>query len=52
MIQAAGWNSLERTTSDWVKLFASVDPRYQFLGARIPERSSVSLIEAVFRQQN
>ena len=52
MIQATGWNSLERTTSDWEKLFASVDPRFQFVGTRTPERSSVSLIEAVFRQLN
>lgn len=52
MIQATGWNSLERTTSDWEKLFASVDPRYRFLGTRTPERSSVSLIEAEFRQLN
>ena len=52
MIQATGWNSLERTTSDWEKLFTSVDPRYRFLGARTPERGSVSLIEAEFRQLN
>lgn len=50
MIGATGWNSLERTTSDWENLFASVDPRYRFLGARTPENSSVSLIEAVYRQ--
>ncbi|KAL8722885.1 MAG: hypothetical protein Q9225_000718 [Loekoesia sp. 1 TL-2023] len=52
MIQALGWNSLERTTSDWEKLFASVDPRYVFLGTRTPEGSSVSLIEAEFKQMN
>lgn len=50
MIGATGWNSLERTTSDWENLFASVDPRYRFLGTRTPENSSVSLIEAVYRQ--
>lgn len=52
MIQAAGWNSLERTTSDWERLFAKVDPRYAFLGTRTPAGSSVSLIEAAFRQLN
>ena len=49
MIQALGWNSLERTTSDWKSLFASVDARFKFLGTRTPERSSVSLVEAVFK---
>ena len=48
MIGATGWNSLERTTNDWENLFASVDPRYHFLGARTPKGSSVSLIEAVY----
>ena len=52
MIQATGWNSLERTTSDWEKLFASVDPRYHFCGTRTPEGSSVALIEAEFKQPN
>ena len=50
MIGATGWNSLERTTTDWENLFAKVDPRYQFLGARTPKGSSVSLIEAMYRQ--
>ena len=48
MIQALGWNSLERTITDWTKLFAKVDPRLQFLGTRTPEDSSVSLVEAIF----
>lgn len=50
MIQALGWNSLERTTSDWVTLFAGVDSRLEFVGTRTPTGSSVSLIEAVFRK--
>lgn len=48
MIQATGWNSLERTASDWQKLFASVSNEYQFLGTRTPTGSAVSLIEARF----
>ena len=48
MIQATGWNSLERTASDWRKLFASVSKEYQFLGTRTPKGSAVSLIEASF----
>ncbi|KAL9005014.1 MAG: hypothetical protein Q9188_002195 [Gyalolechia gomerana] len=52
MIQALGWNSLERTKSDWEALFTAVDPRYMFLGTRTPEGSSVSLIEAEFKHLN
>lgn len=48
MIQATGWNSLERTASDWRKLFASVSKGYHFLGTRTPKGSAVSLIEARF----
>lgn len=49
MIQALGWNSLERTTPDWAKLFAGVDERLQFVGTSKPKGSSVSLIESVFK---
>ncbi|KAJ0414364.1 putative O-methyltransferase [Aspergillus carlsbadensis] len=49
MIQMLGWNSLERTASDWKSLFASVDPRLEFVGTITPEGSIVSLIEAVWR---
>jgi hypothetical protein len=48
LIQAIGWNSLERTVSDWKKLFSSVDDRLEFLGTHTPAGSSVSLIEAKF----
>lgn len=48
MIQATGWNSLERTASDWRNLFASVSKQYHFLGTRTPQGSAVSLIEARF----
>jgi len=51
MIQATAWNSLERTASDWQKLFFSVSPEYQFLGTRTPEGSAVSLIEARFHKR-
>lgn len=47
MIQAIGWNSVERTCSDWKDLFSSVDGRLVFLGTRTPPGCSVSLIEAV-----
>ena len=49
MIQAIGWNSIERTASDWKRLFTTVDHRLTFLGTRTPEGCSVSLIEAEFR---
>lgn len=49
MIQALGWNSLERTVSDWKKLFAETDPRLEYTGAWTPPGSSVSLIEAVWK---
>ena len=49
MIQATGWNSLERTTEDWERLFAAVDPKLSFCGTRTPEGSFVSLIEAVWK---
>lgn len=50
MIQALGWNSLERTSRDWEKLFQKVDSRLKFLGTRTPEGSCVSLIEAVWAE--
>ncbi|KAL4792588.1 O-methyltransferase-domain-containing protein [Aspergillus venezuelensis] len=49
MVQMLGWNSLERTESDWKSLFALVDPRLEFVGTKTPEGSIVSLIEAVWR---
>lgn len=48
MIQAIGWNSIERTSSDWERLFKTVDSRLKFLGTRTPPGCSVSLIEAQF----
>ncbi|OCL15473.1 putative O-methyltransferase [Glonium stellatum] len=48
MIQAIGWNSIERTASDWKRLFSSVDKRLRFLGTRTPPGCSVSLIKAEF----
>ena len=48
MIQALGWNSLERTASGWAALFGKVDGRFKFLGAKTHEGSAVSLIEAVW----
>ncbi|EXJ91409.1 hypothetical protein A1O1_04521 [Capronia coronata CBS 617.96] len=52
MIQAIGWNSIERTASDWKRLFSSVDSRLVFKGAWTPEGCSVSLIEAQFQSQH
>ena len=48
MIQALGWNSLERTVSDWRRLFSETSPGFKFAGAWTPTGSSVSLIEAVW----
>lgn len=46
MIQATGWNSLERTLPDWEALFKRVDPRLFFCGAQTPKGSLLTLIEA------
>ncbi len=51
MIQATGWNSLERTASDWQRLFTSISNEYHFLGTRTPKGSAVSLIEARFERR-
>ena len=51
MIQATGWNSLERTASDWQKLLTSISDEYHFLGTRTPKGSAVSLIEARFERR-
>lgn len=45
MIQATGWNSLERTLPDWQALFAKVDARLVFCGAHTPKGSVMTLIE-------
>ena len=49
MIQALGWNSLERTAADWATLFARVDPSLQFIGTSTPKGSMVSIVEAIFK---
>lgn len=48
MIQAIGFNSIERTASDWSRLFQSVDSRLEFLGTRTSPGSNMSIIEAQF----
>lgn len=48
MLQAIGWNSIERTPSDWERLFTSADRRLRFMGTRTPPGSSLSFIEARF----
>jgi hypothetical protein len=48
MIQAIGFNSIERTASDWSRLFKSVDSRLEFLGTRTSPGSNMSIIEAEF----
>ena len=49
-IQATGWNPLERTASDWQKLFTGVRKECHFQGTRTPQGSAVSLIEAGFEK--
>ncbi|KAK4611257.1 O-methyltransferase AMT9 [Fulvia fulva] len=49
MIQALGWNSLERTQDDWAALFDKAGAGFQFIGTKIPPGSAVSLIEASWR---
>ena len=51
MIQATGWNSLERTAPDWERLFTLADPRFEFQGTRTPSGSLISLISAVWRPE-
>ena len=46
MIQAIGWNSLERTLPDWEGLFKKVDSRLIFRGATTPTASCQTLILA------
>jgi hypothetical protein len=49
MIQALGWNSLERTAPGWADLFTKADPRFHFVGTRTPPGSAVSLIQAEWK---
>ena len=49
MIQALGWNSLERTRDDWAALFEKAGAGFQFMGTRNPPGSAVSLIEACWQ---
>jgi ubiquinone/menaquinone biosynthesis C-methylase UbiE len=49
MIQALGWNSLERTVPDWKKLFADTDSRLKFRKTITPLGSTISLIEAIWK---
>lgn len=49
MIQATGWNSLERTLPDWEALFRKVDTRLSFVGAKTPTASVQTLIEVEFQ---
>ncbi|OAA75810.1 O-methyltransferase, family 2 [Akanthomyces lecanii RCEF 1005] len=51
MIQAIGWNSIERTGPDWKRLFQAVDTRLQYMGTVTPLGCSVSLIEARLESQ-
>lgn len=50
MVQALGWNSLERTTPDWKSLFQKTDPRFRLLGVHQVKNSPLALIEAEFRE--
>ena len=39
-------NSREREVDDWEALFTEADTRFKFLGARLPPKSRLWLIEA------
>ncbi|KIW08680.1 uncharacterized protein PV09_00631 [Verruconis gallopava] len=41
-------NAKERDVPDWIHLFAQADPRFKFLGAKTPEGSRMSIMEAVW----
>jgi hypothetical protein len=42
-------NAKEREDADWRALFEKADPRYKYLGAKLPEGSRMGLIEAVWK---
>ncbi|RVX74075.1 hypothetical protein B0A52_01907 [Exophiala mesophila] len=50
MIQALGWNSLERTVPDWKSLVEKTDPRFRLTGVYQVKNSPLVLIEAVFME--
>jgi hypothetical protein len=39
-------NAREREVDDWGALFKEADPRFKFLGARLPPKSRLWIIEA------
>lgn len=39
-------NAREREVDDWEALFKEADPRFKFLGARLPPKSRLWIIEA------
>ena len=44
-------NAKERDVDDWTALFAMADPRFKFLGARQPEGSRMSIMEAIWEPE-
>jgi hypothetical protein len=41
-------NAKERDVLGWIELFAQADSRYNFLGAKTPPGSRMSIMEAVW----
>lgn len=39
-------NAREREAGDWEALFTAADPRYKFLGVKLPAKARLWLIEA------
>lgn len=46
MVMKSLTNAKEREAEEWGLLFAQADPRFQFLGVRVPPGSKSALIEA------
>lgn len=43
-------NGRERDADDWKAIFQEADPRFEFVGAWIPEGSSLGIVEATWTE--
>lgn len=51
MVMLACFNSSERTAADWEKLFTTADQRFEFLGVRQLEQSTMAVVEVQWAGQ-
>jgi hypothetical protein len=40
----ASFNSHEREISDWIELFIEANPRFKFVGAKVPMGSNLAVL--------